>query len=458
MKKIAVFLIVIALCFSCGCNNQPDISESSTPDNKENSSVVQDVVDNNTTGTAPTVTATSQVGTGVFVLTGYCSMNTEKIVISGKGVTTTETIPFYGKDKKYFMTQVPCMFITDMEVKAIETGVDTPAVTKVRANHVQMKQNYMYRGEYSPVFCLNSRIHYYSALLSYNLNTDKFNSTMLDSAYENIREIVNTSKDLGAKKTIFLVIPSSADIYPETVPADFKETDGERLYERFSKIATECGAEVIYPLDTMKKHANDGVGYQIYQHTDSHWSTYGAYWGTYDLFDRIAKDFPSAKPRTLSEMDFYTTEMYGGDAFFSFPKELGFEDYYRGDRMTKVTKIMELTTRYKLKMPTSTLNTVYESNNCLYLNDDNAKSATVVNPNGNGLPSALIMRDSFCKVAYDMVNDRFGKVYWGEFNNYEMPLELVDSNGVDYVIYIYSERNLLKIMMKDSAASILNLK
>ncbi|MBQ1186614.1 MAG: hypothetical protein IIX54_02875 [Clostridia bacterium] len=404
----------------------------------------------------PTVTAANQVATGICVVTGYCSDDTEKIVISGNNVVETTTKPFAGKDKRYFMVQVPYTATTALEVKAIfKDGKESDVATKLIA-HKEMKKNYMYLGEYTPVIGKNGQMHFYSALLSYSLSTGKITSSMNNTAKKNINNIVKEADKLGAE-TIFVVIPSTAALYPETVPDDFTETTDEKLYERFTAIAEECGAKVMYPIETMSEHVNDGDGYQLYQRTDSHWSTYGSYWGTYDLFNYIAEKFPNAKPRTLKEMGFYTTEMYGGDGLFSFAEEVGFEVYY-SDKITRKTKIMELTTRYKLKMPTNTLDSVYKSNMCLSLTDDNAKSDKVVNPKGTDLPSALIMRDSFGKVSYDMMNDRFSTVYWGEFNNYKMPLDLVDTDHVDYVIYLYSERNLLKIMMNDAGANILNLK
>ena len=425
-------------------------SNPSTP-SKVTSSTVK-------TATKPTVTAAGQVGNNVCVVTGYCSEDTDKIIVSGDNVITTESKPFAGKGKKYFMIQVPFTASTTLKVTAQKSGANDSEAATVSVKNKTMKENYMYRGEYSPVFCKDGRIHYYSALLAYSLNTDKLTSSMANTARARMNSIQMTADSVGAKKTIFLIIPSSCDVYPETVPDEFSKATGERLFERFTKIAEESGAHVIYPLQTLKKHAYDGVGYQIYQHTDSHWSTYGSYWGTYDLLEYIANDgFPNAKPRTVKEMDFYTTEMYGGDSLYSFPAELGFEDYY-GDRFTKNTQIRELTTRYKLKMPTSTLNNVYPFNTCLYLNDANASAKKEVNPNGKGLPKAIIMRDSFGKVAYDMLNDRFSTVYWGEFNNYSMPLNLVGTDTVDYVIYMYSERNLLKIMMNSPDANILNLR
>ena len=191
----------------------------------------------------------------------------------------------------------------------------------------------------------------------------------------------------------------------------------------------------------MKKHSNDGEGYQLYQHTDSHWSTYGAYWGTYDLFEYISQKFPSAKTINVSEMQFYLTEMYGGDALFNLPGDLGFETTWRTGIATK-TQIKELTTLYSLKMPTATLSPIYNYNVGLYLTEYNSAAATEKNPNGEGLPTAVIMRDSFSKIAYDMVNDRFNTVYWGEFNNYNLPTDKITSGKPDYVIYFYSNSSI----------------
>ena len=105
-------------------------------------------------------------------------------------------------------------------------------------------------------------------------------------------------------------------------------------------------------------------------------------------------------------------------------------------------------------MPTNTLAQAYYQNSALCLNNANAAAQTFNNPNGEGLPTAVIMRDSFSKVSFDMINDRFKKIYWGEFNNYSIPYNNIYSGNPDYVIYFYSERNLLKIMLNSSSANL----
>ena len=404
----------------------------------------------------PAVTVSAQVDKDVCIVAGFCTKETEKITISGENVTSVTITPYAGGEYNYYSAQVKYTKGTYLRVTATEKGKKVSEPVSVYIAHGMITENYMQRNEYAPVFGKNSRMHFYSALLAYSQSTKKLDTKMRVKGKSNIKSLVSAADAVGAE-TILLIIPSSADIYPETVPDNYTKASGERLYEAFKQIAESFGAKVIYPIDTMKKHKNDGVGYQLYQNTDSHWSTYGSYWGTYDMLTYIAKKYPAAKPRTLSEMNFYTKELCAGDAFFNFPNNIGFENNYGGG-ITHTTKMKELTTLYKLKMPTNTLEKVYNSYNGLYLTNDNADAATVTNKSGKGLPTAVIMRDSFGKVSYDMLNDRFSTVYWGEFDNYNLPTDTISKKKPDYVIHLYSERNLLKILLGNSEADLLNLR
>lgn len=403
---------------------------------------------------APDVTVCTQVAPETYVIAGSCPKTTEYVIAKGNNITETKIVPFAGKTKSYFTSQIRFSGdgYIDICVKEKNKELSEPD-EQYLFNDYSITENYMTKGEYTPVFGKNSQMHFYSALLSYSLSSDVIEPLRAE-AESNISSIVARGNSLGAK-TIFLIIPSSAEVYPETVPDGFNKTrKGTSIFEAFKSIAEKAGAEVIYPLETMSKHKNDGEGYQLYQHTDSHWSAYGAYWGTYDLFQKVSK------PRTVAEMGFYTAELCGGDAMFNIPKDKvsGFEKS-NASGLTSVTKIKELTTLYKLAMPTSTLKKVYHNNVGLYLTNDNKDAATVHNPKGSGLPTALIMRDSFGKVAYDIFNDRFSTVCWGEFDNYNWPTAELNKNGItnlNYVIYLYSERNLTKIMLNDSKANLLS--
>ncbi len=405
---------------------------------------------------SPIVTIKAPVAEGVYVIGGYCSKNTEYISVSGASSDSAKIIPYDGKDKKYFLAQVNYKSAGMITVSAKEKGKEesNPSYEFIIASDGM--DNYMFRNQYAPIMGKNSQMHFSSALLSYTLDFSTKKTSFIDKGHSSIERIVSLAESVGAEP-IFLIIPSSAEIYPETVPDGYTKTSGESLYEVFKAVAEQSGAKVIYPLETMKKHKNDGVGYQLYQHTDSHWSTYGAYWGCYDLFKHISKNYPAAAPRTLSEMGFYLTEMDAGDGVFNYPENTGFEPASE-DRRTRVTKMRELTSLYSLKMPSETLKAVYHNNSALYLGNQNEAAATVINKNGKGLPGAVIMRDSFSKVSYDMMNDRFSRVDWGQFDNYDLPYKAVSESRPDYLIYLYSERNLLKLLVEDKNFDIMNFR
>lgn len=403
-------------------------------------------------GQTPTVTVMTPIATGVFAVGGYCSSNTEYIEVSGDGITTTKIVPYSGKDKKYFLGHIKYSLGTVVNVAAKEKNKDMSESTDRYVRYVSKMEDLRWRSEYSSIFGKNSQLHYASAIKCYTMDMSNIKNDFTEVGSQNIGEIVSLAKSVGAEP-IFYIIPSSTELYPETVPSEFKKTKGVSLYEAFKKIAVSKGAKVIYPLETLKNHKNDGTGYQLFQKSDSHWSTYGSYWGTYDLFSYISNKFPAAAPRTVKEMGFYLHEMDAGDALYGYPDGMGFESTPK----TYNTKLKELTNLYSLKMPTNTLEGVYNGFSSLYLGHNNSYATKVVNTNGEGLPSAVIMRDSFSKVSFDMINDRFSRVAWCEFNDYDIPYQDVYEFRPDYLIYFFSERNLLKIMVGDHNASLMYL-
>lgn len=484
MKKYIAFLLALILMFTfTACNKVTNTSSSSevetvttdnnpsntsqpeNPDNNfgtttqpenpdDSSDVVSSVPDtpsnetNPNTSAQPKITLFVPVADNVYIIGGSCSKNTEYIQIGGSGVKSQKIVPAKGKDKSYFTAQVQIDCNTSVEVSAKETGKDLSEIYSRYAISKSGMKNQMTTSDYQPVFGLDSRIHFYSAILTYS-KSNFLSDGEKEYAKQNISDTVNAAKSVGAE-VIYLVVPSSAAVYPESVPGEYKAVSGETLYKAFKNIAEQSGATVLYPLEELKGHKNDGEGYKIYSNTDSHWTTYGAYWGVSSLMNKISSKYPTAKPRTVQEMGFYTTELYGGDALFSFGDYNGFENYRQAassNGKTSVTGIMELTTMYNLKMPTDTLTTITRGKNSIYLTKDNASYYTFSNKNGSGLPSAVIVRDSFGRTAFDMVNDRFSSVTWLAENDYSSAIGAIKENKPNYVIYIVSERNLLKVMM-----------
>ncbi len=401
----------------------------------------------------PDVTVNAAVATGINIIGGLCKAECVGITVTDTAGNTTEIIP--DRASGYFLGQVKFDADTELSVVANYEGGVSEAIS-CSVEYEEMV-NMMESDEYMPVFCNDSRMHFYSAVLAYS-KSDPVTDSVMTRAEKNISENVAAVKAANPDaELIYLVAPSSATVYAEGLPEEYPKAEGQTLYEAFESIATACGAKVIYPLDTFIENKDDGNGYKVYHNTDSHWTTYGAYLALSEMMTYISGKFPAAKPHTMEEMGFYTTTMWGGDALFSFGDYNGFEDYSYTGRTgeTEVTGISELTTLYSLETPTKTIDSVYRGSKSTYVSgDSNSHKATVVNPNGEGLPTALIVRDSFSCPAYDMVNERFSKVWWQSSHNYGIYENELTARKPDYVIYIVSERNLLKVMTENENATL----
>lgn len=409
------------------------------------------------TSEKPRVTICAAVARGIYAVGGVCPIDTEYILVEGPGISATKIVPAKGKSESYFLGQIKISETVGLEIQCKQSGKEISKTVILYAYYNANQQDMQTTSDYKVTFGSESRIHFYSALLSYSLSnvvTDDIRAL----AETNIGNTVQIAKKVGAE-VIYLVVPSSAAVYPETVPSEYKAASGESIYQAFNNIATKCGAKVIYPIDTMKAHKNDGDGYKIYSHTDSHWTTYGAYWGVYELMTHISSKYPTAKPRTVSEMGFYTAELYGGDALFSFDDNNGFENFSAAASnggKTSQTEINELTTLYNLKMPTDTLSKITRGKKSIYLTKDNEAEYSFTNAGGSGLPTAVIARDSFGRTAFDMVNDRFSQVTWLAEGDYTSVLEKISERSPNYVVYIVSERNLIKVMLANKDIALKN--
>lgn len=438
-------------------NNQSSELQNSSADttNDDEEPSLQETTNSNMSE-MPQVTVFTSVANDIYIVGGKCTQDTEYINISGNGVDTTKIKPLEANGSGYFIGKVKIKHSTEIDIQGKQAGKDLSSKITMDAIYSQGQKNLMMSSDYMPYFADDSRMHFYSAILSYTLS-NKIDSREKETARQNISSLVNTAKGVGAE-VVYLVVPSSVAIYPETIP-EYKAASGESIYKAFNSIATACGAKVIYPLDVMKAHKNDAKGYKIYHNTDSHWTTYGAYWGVSELMNYISGKYPTAKPRTVGEMGFYTVELFGGDALFSFGDNGGFENYSKADSnggITIMTGIKELSTLYKFKMPTDTLSQITRGNKSSYLTWDNTNERVFTNPNGQGLPNAIIVRDSFARTAFDMVNDRFANVNWLAEGDYMSVANKINSN-TDYVIYIVSERNLLKVMHNNKDASLVSI-
>ncbi|MHC1696402.1 MAG: DUF4358 domain-containing protein [Eubacteriales bacterium] len=239
------------------------------------------------------------------------------------------------------------------------------------------------------------------------------------------------SKDLKTE-IIVLMIPSPMRLYAEEVPSYLKQNTGVTLTDQFNKAMAEVGVKVVDLSDVMFEHKNDP--FKIFHRTDSHWSDYGAYFGYVELMNYIAKKFPDAAPRPSTDFEFYNKKVNFGDIYHT----LGLE--------RNVLKEYSAFVKFKFTPPGGFRN-LYNGDSVVIDHDVTNKSQTTAsNLTGLKLPTAYVMRDSFCGPIFNFMTDRFAKITWQSMWDYSFNLNRIAQNKPDYLIYIINERNIKNIM------------
>lgn len=256
-------------------------------------------------------------------------------------------------------------------------------------------------------------------------------------------------------EVIILVVPDPSTVYTEDVPGQYTAAT-ETYRTQFDAAVTEGGMTVIDLTEVLTAHKNDDL--KIYQKTDSHWTQYGAYLGYCELMNYIAKKFPDAAPRTMTEISFENRWVIGGDmAYYLDIMGNDFEYWDVGgnktyEQISKYNLLPEYTNfaKYNIKMPTES--TLYWDNSCRSYFDDVGDSHVVRNNvSGGNLPSAYVLRDSFSNQMYDMLNERFSKVTWADLWSYGINTKRINEANPDYVIIICNERVLSDVVSQFSA-------
>ena len=263
---------------------------------------------------------------------------------------------------------------------------------------------------------------------------DPMRTTLMKDGYiaeleERIRErIESIHAELPDTEFIYLLVPSSATIYNERIPAEYALGSGETAYDQMKALLQRAGATVIDPRETLRAHAYGDM--PIYYMTDSHWTQYGAFLAYEELFGYISGKYPAAAPRPVSDFGWEAAEYRAGDLA-----------YYLNIPQKKLpelcwTRIMAPDAPQRIKdiqVFTDDESRFYESFGVL--------SKEIIETEREELPTALIYRDSYSVALYDIVAERFSRTYMrGAFDYGWKPDEILREKP-DYVIFIYCEYN-----------------
>ena len=370
----------------------------------------------------PVITGSVNMSPGSICITGKCEKDATIIVRGGPS-----EVSFKASDI-YFMGAAEVENIgktVKLQVTAIVDGKAESDPATVNAMY--LKQVTGIRDDaFEVVMGSESQGHFVSALPDYE-GTNIMQDSQVTSLTTRIQSRVDWLKEnMEGTELIYVIVPNSMTVFPETVPDNYVRYEGEGRSAQFIKAAKDAGATVINVTDSLLAHKEDG--YKLFHKTDSHWTEYGAWVAYTDLMNYISETWADAKPRTFDEMGFYTKDVDGGDM-----------PYYLGLDIKKVRETAVFSNP-NFELPISLPKHV--SDHGLNMNHDTTPKYKDVKSNRDNLPSAYIMRDSYGIALYDMLAERFNRTVYESMWSYSFDTDKIKGLNVDYVIIVIAERNL----------------
>ena len=365
----------------------------------------------------PKVTAKVNVSSDLVCIAGRCEQKSEIIIRGGKSETR-----FYAYNI-YFIgtTWIFGSGVTELYVSAQVEGKAESEAVKVSMKYTASLTS-LRDDAFEVIVGSDSQGHFITAINDY-VGNNLVSDAQCEALTKTIKQRVEYLKNDYGAELIYLIVPDSATLFPETVPTEYKRATSTRSAQ-FIKAVEAGGATVINTTDTLIAHKSDGL--KLFHKTDSHWTEYGAWIAYCQLFDYISQKFPSAAPRTFDEMGFYIKDVNGGDM-----------PYYLTLDCSDVREVAVLANPTFCK---STLK--FTSEDDLLMNHNTTPKAATLTTGDESLPNAVVFRDSYGIAMYDMLADRFNVTEYAAMWSYGLDKDLVKKNNPDYVIYIVAERDL----------------
>ncbi len=277
-----------------------------------------------------------------------------------------------------------------------------------------------------------SRLFYEQTLKDYT-RKNAFSNNQLIYMDRNAKRLVDDVRKCTGKETeiIILCAPNPLTIYGDSDVSDrIKNSVVEENESRMSAFAKKMseinGISVIDLTDEIKENENAG---KLYYQTDTHWTEIGAYFGYRSLMQKIAEKYPNAAPYDMDDFDIkYTTDIGGDLAGF-----IGIEERIR-------ESVPHLVPRFESKV-----NEFYEKPETI--SRPEAIDAFKLTANGDGLPTAYMVRDSYSMQMLPYTAEHFSELYIGEMWDYNIDKDVLKELAPDYVIYVVAERNIGNLFM-----------
>lgn len=235
-----------------------------------------------------------------------------------------------------------------------------------------------------------------------------------------------------------LIAPSTGYICSDKLPAVHKPYHDD---EYFEKIADTLNTADFVDIRDAFKEAYAGGG-QLYYKTDHHWTAYGAYTAYTALADALGYTANDQSAYEITSYPgFYGTTYSSSGFWMTDPDDIEVWDNKANDGHLKVaiTDNGETTEQDEMFYYSH----LEEDDKYPVYLDGNHPYTVITNDNATSDEKLLVVKDSFAHSLTPFLADHYAEIIMVDMRYYTNPLpELVESAGVDRVLFLYSIDNL----------------
>ncbi len=433
-KMLCLFLIaVMILCVSCAESDDENssdtsaetVSEASSEEVSEEGSVLSEEESSEESAeeysyppeseelTAPTVYGCTKLYDDAFVVLGNCDEGARVFWIFDGQMDSTAS------DHGYYSIRVKAKK-GELKIWEEKDGF------KSRTRTYNARPKSVDPDEWKVIAGYDYQFH-----LDYTLNDFLCNNLYSQKNLDSLTSRLKKRAESSSAEIIYILVPSPATIYPETMPADYvRQSETSRLDQVMTAI-NNAGVKCIDVRALFNEHKNDE--YKLYWKTDSHWTDYGAFLVYTELFNYIAETHPECAPHPFEDFDWVEDYYYGGDMSY-------YLEYYGGDMPMKEYNVLRKP-RYEMPKAITSVRRYNGAKELTY--DQNTMPAKkTISTNRPELPNAYVLRDSYSTQMYDILADGFNNTYFQGMWGFSYNKTDIENCKADYVIYIIVERNL----------------
>ena len=243
--------------------------------------------------------------------------------------------------------------------------------------------------------------------------TNSYSASALESIRRRLESRLESIRSVSPEtEVLYLLVPSPATVYPESMPSKYKPQDKPSRLEQVTALLEDVGV-----------HTFDLTA----------------------LFDYISEAFPDAAPRQFSEFEWQEDYYYGGDIshYLEYYNVNNVKNgvYYGSTPLMREYNVLRVPA---FSVPSQILRSVdrYKTDHILTYDIAAVQYGKTIQTNRPELPSAIIHRDSYSGQMYDILAERLDTTVYKSMWDYTVNLSQIKQMQPDYIIYLVAERNI----------------